>query len=305
MKSRFFAGLALTLLISPMSLADTRPPWLPIHLASPFSPGQKWERIKDGRELAETFDQLGYSLKTVRERQTLPPVYTLSVPSGLSELLTGQKTDTLIRLMLPHAQKVNADILKVRYHLQALGRLGHAGAIERNWLDGLGREYGIGRGPDVNALLHRVDAVPISLILAQAIVESGWGTSRLARQGNALFGEHGPSPVDGDFMLSRNNKVKVARFDNIYHAVAGYVHTINAGRAYERIRKLRSEARATSREVDGHELAGGLGDYSEIGDQYVKRLRNLMAHYRLADYDPVRLDTTMPPLLLRVGDGTD
>ena len=131
-------------------------------------------------------------------------------------------------------------------------------------------------------LLKRVDAVPVPLALAQAANESAWGTSRFARQGNNFFGQWCYSEGCGMVPSRRNegaaHEVKV--FASAAASVRSYIHNLNTGRAYSRLRSIRLHLRRSGQKLDAMQLANGLISYSELGAVYVKSIRKMIRRNR-------------------------
>jgi uncharacterized FlgJ-related protein len=284
-------------------------PYLPVHLSKPFAGITERIRIAGAKALDRYFAARGYLSTAVRDKRQVPPLYVLTVPPDLAALPVNRRERLFIRILLPNVALVNRDILKVRAELEALARRKAGGAalggIDRAWLAGVAADYGLDKDADAEALLRRVDIVPAALTLAQAIDESGWGTSALARVANALFGEHGPSPVTDAYVTAVDDGVEVARFVDIYHAVAGYVHTLNTADAYAGLRQRRAADREVGRTITGYDLAEGLLHYSARGRAYVGILRELIRGFRLGFYDGVRLDVETPAVLIEVGADRD
>ena len=142
----------------------------------------------------------------------------------------------------------------------------------------------------VKELLMRVDTVPPSLALAQAAVESGWGTSRFAVQANNLFGQWCYKKGCGLVPNQRNSGAnhEVAKFDSVSAAVDSYIRNINTHRAYKDLRTSRAELRADNKTVTGHILAEGLLRYSERGEHYVHELQAVIRINKLAPYDETK-----------------
>ncbi|MDA7784751.1 glucosaminidase domain-containing protein [Pseudomonadales bacterium] len=139
----------------------------------------------------------------------------------------------------------------------------------------------------IKELLIRVDTVPPSLALAQAAVESGWGTSRFAVQANNLFGQWCYEKGCGLVPNQRNSGAnhEVAKFNNVSDAVYSYTRNINTHRAYKDLRMSRAALRANDETVTGHILAEGLLRYSERGEDYVHELQAVIRINKLASYD--------------------
>ncbi len=146
-------------------------------------------------------------------------------------------------------------------------------------------------------LLKRVDIVPVSLALSQAANESGWGTSRFAREANNLFGEwcfrDGCGVVPG--RRSKGARHEVARFDSTSAAIASYMRNLNTHVAYQDFRARRQQLRAAEKPVTGIALVGELERYSERGSHYVRELRAMILGNELHRFDtPARFDPAMP-----------
>ncbi len=128
----------------------------------------------------------------------IPPLFPLNIPSDLSQLPLNQKTEVFLNLVLPGAIKANESILHLRRELIRLHLSQQQGLTlsneENQWLKNLATSYS--SSTDIPSLLHRVDIIPISLTIAQAITESGWGSSRFAMKGKGLYGQ----------LLSKNSK---------------------------------------------------------------------------------------------------
>jgi len=155
----------------------------------------------------------------------------------------------------------------------------------------LGKRYNmaaVGDGPGaleehVEKLLLRVDVVPASLVIAQAAKESGWGSSRFAREGNNFFGIWcfnrgcGMTPANRD--AGRHHEV--AMFDTVKEGVRYYIRTINSHNAYSTLRQIRAVARNNNQPFGGEQLATGLLRYSERGVLYVNEIQSMIRYNRL------------------------
>jgi Bax protein len=153
---------------------------------------------------------------------------------------------------------------------------------ERLFLQDMRERYRIAEGvPDFEAMVEldrRLDGIPVSLVLAQAALESGWGTSRFAREANNLFGqwcfEAGCGVVPGRRRAGAVHEV--ANFDSVEAAVSAYFRNINTHPVYEPLREIRRRAREQPRPVSGIALAAGLSRYSERGDAYIDEVRQVI-----------------------------
>jgi Bax protein len=140
-------------------------------------------------------------------------------------------------------------------------------------------------------LLRRVDEVPVALALAQAAIESGWGTSRFVHQANNLFGHwtyrHDRGLVPREREAGKTHRVRI--FTTLRSSVQAYLHNLNTGRAYRHLRLLRAILRENDQPLDGEHLAAGLLHYSERGQAYVDEVRTLIRSNHLTHFETVRL----------------
>jgi len=139
----------------------------------------------------------------------------------------------------------------------------------------------------VGELLIKIDEVPPSLVVAQAINESGWGRSRFAREANNLFGMWCYTPGCGLVPERRraNDKHEVKRYASIQDSVDEYLRNINRNEAYIELRELRARQRQRMQLLSGEYLAQGLSEYSSIGAEYVNRIRNIIDSRQLDRLD--------------------
>jgi len=304
MKHCKFVCLAILLILGQPSLAGSsvKPelPELPDHLKAPFSDVSDHKKYRNAKEFEALLKAYGFELEAVRNTQLVPQVFSTNVPPHLSSLPVSDKTRTFVRLLLPNVVKVNEDIEGVRGEVIDLQKKSASGIEltdeEHEWLTALGKDYGI----DVHSfeeLLKRVDSVPVAMVLAQGIDESGWGTSHFAIRGNALYGQH-LAKKGGKYITSSSGNVKVAAFDNIYHSTASYIHNLNATRAYASFRDRREKLRKQNSAITGHQMVAALSEYSERGQKYVNDLRNIIRHHKLDAYDDVGLANTSDPVLV-------
>jgi Bax protein len=179
--------------------------------------------------------------------------------------------------MRPIINDENAKILKLRKQLLA--------AKEQNnnkvFVARTAKQYSVSWDPkkeNWDKLLERVDAIALELSLAQSADETAWGQSRFAKQGNNFFGQWCYTKGCGIIPAERNrgSTHEVTRFNSINDSVRSYIKTINTGRAYARLRKVRRENRAAGKQPNAKAQAGGLIKYSQRGEAYVKEIRALI-----------------------------
>jgi len=156
----------------------------------------------------------------------------------------------------------------------------------------------------LDELWKRVDIIPVSLALSQGAEESGWGTSRFAAQGNALFGQwtwgsHGMSPEKQRQELGNYG---VAAFGSPLQSVIAYMLNLNTHANYADLRALRTAVRERGGKPTGRDLAPGLSGYSERGEAYVQSLLALMRVNRLDPADEAYLSDGPPIYLYPAGE---
>ncbi len=250
-------------------------------------------------KLHQTFRSLGYHLERVRAgEQTVPRLYLASLPTDLSRLNSVQtRKAVFIKTILPLILRANEEIRHQRQRLIILkGRFAKGKTLssaDSLWLDTLAERYEIANR-DINKLLNRIDIIPPSLALAQAAEESGWGTSRFAQEGNALFGQRANHESTGIVPkgVSKEQNIKIKSFGQLYDGIRSYVHNLNVHRAYRHMRKARARVRrqdGENAEFKGIELVRTLVSYSERGEAYVRTIQSIMRYNNFDQFDSVRL----------------
>jgi Bax protein len=191
--------------------------------------------------------------------------------------------------ILPAVRQVNASIRTQRMHLLFLRQQSHLNHEQRAWLAKLANAYVIPHSPGVpwDQLVLRVDLVPASLALAQAINESNWGRSRFARVANNYFGMWCYQPGCGVVPRHRpqHRDYEVKRYSSLLDSVRDYVRNLNTQPAYQRFRLYRQQARQQGVRVTGLKMAAGLAAYSQRGQAYVDSIRKIIVGYNLQRFD--------------------
>jgi len=245
--------------------------------------------------IADAFARIGYRLDTVRADGEVPRVFLASLPSDLSDIAVPERRKIMfIETALPLILHVNEVIALDRERIVDLRDRMAAGraisADDRTWLEREAAAYGLDR-LDMDELVRRVDVIPPSLALAQSAEESGWGTSRVAQEGNALFGQFTWSDDSGLPPNQRGDGVRyrIAVFDQLMDCVKSYALNLNSHPAYDKFRRARAAQRHDGNALDGFALAGLLGPYSERGLAYVRAVRTIIRRNALDVFDHARL----------------
>ena len=236
------------------------------------------------------FDDLGYDLKAVRAGQKVKPIYLTKLPKDIKTLGdTKKRRELFIKIILPLILDENEKITKDREKLFKLLNKSFNTVGERVWLKRRFKEYKIDDG-DLAKLKMRMDIIPVSIAIAQAANESGWGTSRFALEGNALFGQwtwskKGISPKNKD----PNSSHKILQFQILKASVKAYKNNLNTHNAYKEFREARAKFRQNDDKINGLELTKYLEKYASIGKKYVEILEDIITKNSLTDFDSANL----------------
>jgi Bax protein len=244
------------------------------------------------------FKRINYDLANVRELgNNVPRLYLTQLPDDIADIASvATRKRVFIKAILPVILRVNEDILAARERLLVLRGVLDSGMSlndnQRKWLYEMAERYETDPY-DWEAFLARVDIIPPSLAIAQAAEESGWGTSRFARDGNALFGQYTFAASNGMLPEERANGEQhlIRAYSSLVEGVRSYMHNLNYHRAYGEFRGARKWLRDHAKPIDGNMLAGELLRYSERGAKYVKTIRRIMRANDLAPLDDARLHT--------------
>ena len=207
----------------------------------------------------------------------MPRDFFTHIPDSHLALSGTAQKDSFIKIVLPLILASNEEISKRREAIRRAFENGDRATLEK-WA----KLYKIDVTDQDNKavmtrLLERADTIPVALALAQAAVESGWGTSRFAIQGNALFGQWawrdqaGIRPLDAS-----NDRAVVRSFGSLLGSVRAYMHNLNTHSHYQKFRKARSALRNRPKAGEAKMLVKYLDRYAEIGHAYVKKLEVLI-----------------------------
>lgn len=238
------------------------------------------------------------ALPAVAAAPELPPVVVAEaeIPDFAAVPDTEQRKQLFFEFLQPYVDAQNQKVKQQRQRLLVLlERIAQGLPLERRdrvFLVELGRQYEVEgndhRDPDyLERLRRRVDVIPPSLVLAQAAKESGWGSSRFAREAYNFFGQwcyvEGCGLVPNRRRASASHEVKA--FDSIEAAVDAYFMNLNTFPSYIDLRLIREELRARQEPIDGLALTEGLYSYSERGSAYVRELQSLIRYNELQQLD--------------------
>jgi len=240
--------------------------------------------------IKQLFEDTKYKLEDVREKKLVKPVALTLLPNEIRMIeSTKKRKDFFIQIVLPLILKENNNIRLDRKRLFNIINKSNNSDLEKKWLAKKYKQYGI-PSKDLSTLKIRMDEIPVSLALAQAAKETGWGTSRFALEGNALFGQwtwsgEGLKPKESD----KNEGHKVMKFNVLQASVRAYQRNINTHSSYKDFRKARAELRDFGKPLDSIVLAEYLDKYAETGDKYVEVLKKIITQNNLKDFDDAKL----------------
>ncbi len=240
--------------------------------------------------IKQLFEDTNYTLQEVREKKLVKPVALTLLPNEIKMIeSTKKRKEFFIQIVLPLILKENSNIRLDRKRLFSIINKSNNTKLEKKWLDKKYKQYGV-PSKDLTVLKIRMDEIPVSLALAQAAKETGWGTSRFAQEGNALFGQwtwsgEGLKPKEAD----KNQGHKVMKFNVLQASVRAYQRNINTHSTYKEFRKERAKLRDQGKPLDSIILSKYLNKYAETGDQYVEVLQKIIKQNNLKDFDDAKL----------------
>ena len=240
--------------------------------------------------IEQLFKETDYNLKDVRKTKLVKPVKLSLLPNEMKMIESTKKRKNLfIQIILPLVLEENNRIKLNRKKLFSILNKNHNSNAEKKWLNEKFKQYGV-LNKDLSTLKVRMDTVPVSLAIAQAAKETGWGTSRFALEGNALFGQwtwsgEGIKPADAD----HNATHKVMKFKILKSSIRAYQRNLNTHSGYKEFRMARAALRDNRRNLDGLILATYLNRYAETGTEYVKIIKQIIKQNNLTDFDDVKL----------------
>ena len=241
-------------------------------------------------EINVVFEKVNYNLKDIRDTKLVKPAYIDLLPNEIKLIEnTKKRKEIFIKIVLPLIIKENSKIRIDRKRLFTIINKSSNTDIEKKWIEKKYKQYGV-RYNDLSSLKIRMDEIPVSLAIAQAAKETGWGTSRFAQEGNALFGQwtwsgEGLKPKDAD----KNKGHKVMKFQILQLSVRAYLRNLNTHGSYRDLRKARAELRDLGKPLDSLILSTYLDKYAETGNQYIEVLQKIIKQNNLKDFDEARL----------------
>jgi len=240
--------------------------------------------------IEELFKSTNYNLADVRKNKLVKPISLDLLPKEIVKIEnTKKRKDFFIQIILPLVIDENNSIKLDRMKLFSVLNKSKNTKTEQVWLNMKFKQYGV-VNKDLSTLKVRMDEVPVSMAIAQAAKETGWGTSRFAQEGNALFGQwtwngDGIKPSDA----KDDSTHKVMRFNVLQASVKAYQRNLNTHSSYKDFRSARAELRDEGKKLDSMILSEYLDKYAETGKEYVKTLQQIIRQNNLTDFDDAKL----------------
>ena len=256
----------------------------------------KFDELPDDtvRLSASTIEQLfkdtNYSLSEVRKTKKVKPIRLSLLPNEMKSIeSSGKRKSLFIKIILPLVLEENNRIIIDRKKLFSILNKNKNSKDEIKWLNQKFKQYGV-VNKDLATLKVRMDIIPVSLAIAQAAKETGWGTSRFAIEGNALFGQwtwsgEGIKPAGAD----NDATYKVMKFNVLKASVRAYQRNLNTHSSYKKFRFVRAQLRDDNKKLDSLKLAEYLDNYAQTGTEYTKVLKQIIQQNQLKDFDEVKL----------------
>ena len=244
----------------------------------------------DASTIKQLFEDTDYRLDDVRKKKLVKPVALTLLPQEIKMIEnTKKRKEFFIQIILPLILKENNNIRLDRKRLFSIINKNKNTDLEKKWLEKKYKQYGV-ISKDLSILKIRMDEIPVSLAIAQAAKETGWGTSRFAQEGNALFGQwtwsgEGLKPKEAD----KSDGHKVMKFNMLQASVRAYQRNLNTHFTYKDFRIVRAEQRDAGRPLDSLLLSEHLDQYAETGNQYVDVLKKIIKQNNLKDFDDAKL----------------
>ena len=240
--------------------------------------------------IEQLFKDTNYSLSEVRRTKKVKPIRLSLLPNEMKSIEdSGKRKNLFIKIILPLVLEENNRIIIDRKKLFTILNKNKNSKDENKWLNQKFKQYGV-VNKDLATLKVRMDIIPVSLAIAQAAKETGWGTSRFAIEGNALFGQwtwsgEGIKPAGAD----TNATYKVMKFNVLKASVRAYQRNLNTHSSYKKFRFIRAQLRDDNKKLDSLKLAEYLDNYAQTGTEYTKVLKQIIQQNQLKDFDEVKL----------------
>jgi Bax protein len=239
-------------------------------------------------DLKNIFDNHAYVIDNVRDQKQVPDITITKFPKDFNLISsTEDKKSLFIKSLLPLIIKENNKITYTNRNIKKIqnSKFEYISKSDALWLKRQYMNYKV-ESHNINDLLIKVDVIPVSIALAQAAIESGWGTSRFVIEGNALFGQWSWFKGSGIVPEKRDTErtYEIKSFDNLGDSVAAYMKNLNSNISYKEFRMARNSFRIDKNSINSIELIEFLSNYAE-NTEYSKILKKIIITNNLKDFD--------------------
>ena len=254
----------------------------------PYDPEKDY--ILNTQTVLNLFEDLEYNLDHVRNKKLVKPIYFTRLPNDLDKIKsTKEKKETFLQILLPLIVDENEKISKDRKYLLKILKENESDK-NKKWIRKKYKKYKVSK-QNIKELIEKIDIIPTSIALAQAAKESGWGTSRFALEGNAIYGQWtwngvGIEPLE----RSADNNHKILKFPLLRASVKAYITNLNTHRGYKDFREKRSDLREQKKSLSGLALIHELKNYAQTGKEYTRILEQIIKQNDLDEFETVTID---------------
>ena len=232
-----------------------------------------------------------FEIDQIRETKIIPNIKVVKLPNDLKSIKSiKNRKELFIKIILPLIVQENDKLLSLNHKIKLVkSNIDLISRKEAIWTHNLMKEY---KADTLDALLIKVDKIPVSLALAQAVIESGWGTSRFAYEGNALFGQYVWGKNDNGIIPNERDteaKYKIKSFNSLSESVASYMKNLNTNYHYNEFRINRFVLRSNNIPLNGSLLAEYILNYS-IEENYIDKLKKIIQINNFEDFENLSVD---------------
>ena len=242
--------------------------------------------------LEEKLDNKLFDIDYIKQSKKVPNIIIAKFPNDFKNIYSSSlRKELFIKVALPLIVKENENLISQNLKIEKLkNKFDSINRREALWLRKKMEEYEV-TSNNIGELLMKIDAIPVSIALSQAAVESGWGSSRFASEGNALFGQYVWGNTKGIIPEERSEDeiYKIKSFKNLKSSVSSYMKNLNSNFHYDEFRLNRYVMRKNGIALDGIYLSEFLYNYSTEMD-YPEKIKKIIQSNDLDDFDEVKID---------------
>ncbi len=238
-----------------------------------------------------------------------PSIFLKNFPVDFNTLTNETERNTLfIKILAPLALRLNQDLLAERKIISNIQTLFNQdpklSAANIKILEEKAGKYDVFTRLKeqaryeylISELLNRIDAIPPSILITFAAIETNWGTSRIVREGNSLYKmlawhtNKGLKPI-GE---KEDDTYRIKTYPNLYASMQDFALKINSHIVFEDLREYRYERRQRSPFVLGTILAPHIYGHSPLKN-YAGIFDYTLAYYELQVIDKSSLSDKIIP----------